>query len=537
MIDFSTTIATPVVTHVVVPLQELLENCVCGSSKSKPGRINGIKTAECRACGVIRQRVQMSPAQHSEFYRNYHTNAYIHNYAHDSNVAWLRIAEYKDKVKGRTLDVGCGSGAFVQACRTTGVEAYGQDIQSSPHGYNDQTYLDKLENIHFPTEHFDLVTVHDVLEHVLDPVAFLKELFRITKNHLIIDFPNYFIKAGKHHWKKVEHLWMFRKEQLIKLIEDAKFDIQEIHKPIPSKLVIYATRPEVKQPSILLPGGIGDAYWSMVKAKSFLELLGCDWGDFWITEFGDGRQRGKGLIEKIPFAKFAGYKLCTLSYTEHVEACIKGTRSLFRDVNGCDYYLAVNGELERGKLWSEILPHLETNWDISLFESLAERQYARSIHESFGDFILGFFPDHGMYKTDWLVELSPDQIFRALKRIHKRTGKRILLLGADWDKDSLHAEFAAQSKGFIIDWAGKTTLPQMIGLVRRSTGVIGFPAGNTMMGPILGIPTLLIWHKYFRKEFWQNVCPPDSRNNWYKAVDTAEMNHIKLAKTFLDMII
>ncbi len=85
----------------------------------------------------------------------------------------------------RLLDIGCSSGALLRSARTHGFDAEGVEpaaqaaefAQSAGlkvfHGY--------LEEARFPASSFDAVTLMEVIEHLPDPSALLREVWRILK--------------------------------------------------------------------------------------------------------------------------------------------------------------------------------------------------------------------------------------------------------------------------------------------------------------------------------------------------------------------
>ena len=95
-----------------------------------------------------------------------------------------------------------------------------------------------------PNYSFDVITMHDLLEHLVDPFRGLQRCLSLLSFNgiLIIDFPNFFKKEGLHHWKINEHLWMFTQDQLQSLLITCGFSILDIYKPIPSKLVFVAEK-------------------------------------------------------------------------------------------------------------------------------------------------------------------------------------------------------------------------------------------------------------------------------------------------------
>ena len=99
--------------------------------------------------------------------------------------------------KGRVLDVGCGVGQVVDALSRDGVEAYGVDV-SAPNierakQFSDRCQLYNGNQLPFPDGHFQCVGALNVLEHVDEPEAFLKELVRVTVEggRIIVSSPNF----------------------------------------------------------------------------------------------------------------------------------------------------------------------------------------------------------------------------------------------------------------------------------------------------------------------------------------------------------
>jgi 2-polyprenyl-3-methyl-5-hydroxy-6-metoxy-1,4-benzoquinol methylase len=85
------------------------------------------------------------------------------------------------------LDVACGTGAFLSACREKGAKIAGVDLSdvainachSNLPGGN--FHACSAEQLPFEDDRFDLVTCLGSLEHFLDPIAALKEMVRVAK--------------------------------------------------------------------------------------------------------------------------------------------------------------------------------------------------------------------------------------------------------------------------------------------------------------------------------------------------------------------
>lgn len=85
------------------------------------------------------------------------------------------------------LDVGCGSGAFLDLARKAGLRTYGVELNPKAAAMAQQAghtiYNDLLETIIARGQHprFSLVTTWQVLEHVTDPVGFLRDCAQFVK--------------------------------------------------------------------------------------------------------------------------------------------------------------------------------------------------------------------------------------------------------------------------------------------------------------------------------------------------------------------
>ena len=112
--------------------------------------------------------------------------------AHDVEVgkrngrAMIKILEQKLPQRGMLLDVGCGRGELVWAAREAGWQFEAVD-PSAAHLDWARTHLGiegrlgTLEEAKFPDEHFDAVIMSAVLEHLYDPFATLREIWRVLK--------------------------------------------------------------------------------------------------------------------------------------------------------------------------------------------------------------------------------------------------------------------------------------------------------------------------------------------------------------------
>lgn len=453
----------------------------------------------------------MTPEELSAWYRDeYFRGPYEHTRQHDVGVAALRMAAYaRDGVLHHTdkvLDVGSGNGAFVSVLRGAGFDAWGQDLSADaedPH-----VYVGALEDIGFPADAFDVVTVHDVLEHVVDPRRWLQETARVCRpgGTLILDFPRFWHESGRHHWKAVQHLWMFTEQELLRLLAESGFVVRQLLHPIASKIVIYATRKTETRLQILTPAGIGDTYWSLVKLPGLLRSLQRtgEMTDVWVQDSG-GPKRTEPFVRTLPDFHAAGYK--TLSDRDPLfhEAYIRDARTVFKDVCGVDYFVAYNGVMRAGKSLVDVDAGYGVDWYPRMFVSKEARDMQARL-EAAGPYCVVYIVGHGMYKH-WLAEFTGAQIKQTLALIQHQLGLRIVIVGAPWDAGSA-GDALAQDEASWINLTAQTSYDQLLGVLRGASLVFGFPSGLTILGPVLKRPTVMLWHQYFQEQFWTNACPP-----------------------------
>src|SRR6267142_2041504 len=127
-----------------------------------------------------------------------------------------RVAAYVQlSAKSNLLDLGCGVGSFVVACRKLGLQCFGVEpdrigngtelsaIQIARRRWAEPVFLAGAgENLPFQDGSFDLVTMNQVIEHVSDQVAVIREAVRVLRSGgvLYVNCPNY-LRCYEPHYK------------------------------------------------------------------------------------------------------------------------------------------------------------------------------------------------------------------------------------------------------------------------------------------------------------------------------------------------
>jgi len=136
------------------------------------------------------------------YYRQ--NEAYAEHLANWDPALYSKYADALDPrtAGARALDVGCGVGQVVARLTEAGAEAYGVDI-SEPNierarKSSDRCQLYDGRRLPFPDQHFASVGALNVLEHVDEPEAFIRELVRVTDigGRIVLSSPNFLRVLG-----------------------------------------------------------------------------------------------------------------------------------------------------------------------------------------------------------------------------------------------------------------------------------------------------------------------------------------------------
>lgn len=171
---------------------------VCGATSVHRRRAAGDYTLwECSACGVgFADPMRAADSSWYETSPLYWNAKLMH-----PSLGWhhRRFLERAGAGAGRTLlDVGCGTGAFLDRARAAGFVPAGLDFDRDNVRIARERYA--LSNVHSgaiedlaqTTARFDVVTLFEVIEHVADPMALLACVRRLLSRggRLALSTPN-----------------------------------------------------------------------------------------------------------------------------------------------------------------------------------------------------------------------------------------------------------------------------------------------------------------------------------------------------------
>lgn len=139
---------------------------------------------------------------------------------------------------GPALDVGCGSGYFLEAARRRGWDPVrGVELNSWMVDLGREAGLEiaggQLRDQGFPDGFFQLVSFWDVIEHMNDPAAELAEAYRILRPGgllvlLVPDAESFWARIlGERWWAVIRmHLFYFTRESATRLLEQSGFRVE-----------------------------------------------------------------------------------------------------------------------------------------------------------------------------------------------------------------------------------------------------------------------------------------------------------------------
>ena len=129
-----------------------------------------------------------------------------------------------------TIDIGCGVGSNFCLLKVTGLRAIGFDRSLDNLLLAKMKFLlpfinGDLENLPIRSSSVELVIATDVLEHLEDDIAGVRELYRILRDngHLIVTVPAFQSLWGTQdivtgHWRR------YRRQEILKKLSMAGFD-------------------------------------------------------------------------------------------------------------------------------------------------------------------------------------------------------------------------------------------------------------------------------------------------------------------------
>lgn len=194
--------------------------------------------------------------------------------------------------RGRLLDVGCATGTFLAQMRHFGWQVEGVELSPTAAAYARErlgltVFGGDLLAAQLPDGQFNAVTMWDVLEHMHDPLATLREIRRLLtpKGLVACSMPDPNSRGARtfgREWIGYDtprHLYLFGGQSLVMLLETAGFELVELE----HRVATYHTWRASMQTRIQRRSGdsslrrlqlkiLGLPFWSLLTAPWFNAL-------------------------------------------------------------------------------------------------------------------------------------------------------------------------------------------------------------------------------------------------------------------------
>ena len=215
---------------------------LCGQAGTRPFmRRENMDVVQCVGCALVYVSPRLGPqALHAHYNsgESSRTQYYLDVEVADrkSFAEVLEMAERLLPAKGRVLDVGPNIGTCLALARERGWQTCGIEINEGAARYCRETRgLDViagiLEDHTYPADHFDLVLLGDVIEHVPDPLLVLKRVQKVLKpgGLVMISTPDIAGWAGRVlQVKPKEHIYYFSPATMAAMLEKVSLEVVKV---------------------------------------------------------------------------------------------------------------------------------------------------------------------------------------------------------------------------------------------------------------------------------------------------------------------
>jgi SAM-dependent methyltransferase len=225
-------------------------------------RVKGFPILRCSSCG-LGWTVTLPEFDPARIYtRGYFQGEQSDGYADYQGSRAELAAEFRrllqdiaeaGKTRGRLLEVGCAYGFFLDEARrsfeVSGVELAEDAVTAcQARGLDVVQYAD--EAFYTRQGPFDIVVMLDVIEHLLDPGALLRDIYKHTRPDALLvmttgDFGSLLSRVMRRQWRLMtppQHLWYFTKDAISQLLDQSGFRVVQITYPakqVPLDLIAY----------------------------------------------------------------------------------------------------------------------------------------------------------------------------------------------------------------------------------------------------------------------------------------------------------
>ncbi len=240
--------------------------CHSESVKVIKNERGALRVVECTGCTLMRVSPRVNRPEECyqgdvDLYEQEYREIVERGRPHHRDKNYRRTIEIllKHKPAGKFLDIGTSTGAFLRHARNrnwdlTGIEPSPQLGSLAKKWWGLNIVQGFIEELDLPADTYDIVTMTDVFEHVVNPREVLGAAHRVLKSDgiVLIKVPNGLFNVLKYKARKAmgkkgesddfdayEHVLHYSESTLRKMVEACNFEVLEIFPEAPVQLPVW----------------------------------------------------------------------------------------------------------------------------------------------------------------------------------------------------------------------------------------------------------------------------------------------------------
>jgi len=306
---------------------------------------------------------------------------------------------------------------------------------------------------------------------------------------------------------------------------------------------------------ILLPCGIGDVYWSLVKLQDFCKRHSIEKPHVAIItttpeiKYAGSEFRSLEFLKMIPFVQIDDppnkeaypIKPAPKWLSEIYMDMWHGTKSDYPGFMGYDHFVVYNGAITNG-IFLEDVDDVKCDWYFPMKVSNDQEQFRLKCQKEYGRYALFLWSFCGGGYSDYhLKGFSTEQIAESTRQFVKKSGLTPVFVGAWWDTShgNNHLKNIIDSVPNSVDLVGKTTVDQLFGVIKGSELVVGCHCGPTIMATVFHKKTIILWaqsYPLFKPLSPLVISPPDTVGSTYWPIYTDNLTVDEFVGKMLDLL-
>lgn len=226
--------------------RSVVKNCpICKSSKYEMWgeSVRNFYSVKCKSCQIVYVKNPLSSFAQNLFYKNYHTTVHQKEKKKNKQRSKMYKLELNFIKKGvnnyerikNVLDVGCGGGYLLDLLKIDGKKTFGTEIGIDSFNVarkKHKMYFGNFDRKLIIKKKFDLIIFRGVIEHVEDPIGYIKKAQKLLKKNghvFITATPNLdciAAKLFKERWslhRPESHILHLSEEHVDKIFKTKSF--------------------------------------------------------------------------------------------------------------------------------------------------------------------------------------------------------------------------------------------------------------------------------------------------------------------------